>query len=151
MLKPFFLLELLIEKICIGLSIMTIDFWKILAVGSGGFLGAVARYLLSTIVQQSIKPEQFPIGIFVVNIIGCFLIGLLAGFFELKSWMSVELRLFVFVGLLGGFTTFSTFIDNTFILGKEGAFLAALLNVGGQVLVGLLFVWLGYFIIKLYN
>ena len=130
---------------------MNLTLWKILAVGGGGFIGAVARYLLSTTLQHQVKPEQFPIGIFVVNIVGCFLIGLLAGLFELKSWMNVELRLFVFVGLLGGFTTFSTYLNDTYILGKDGEFIAALLNVGGQVIVGLLFVWLGYHLVRLFS
>jgi CrcB protein len=130
---------------------MNLTLWKILAIGGGGFIGAVARYLLSTSIQQSVKPEQFPIGIFLVNILGCFLIGLLAGLFELKALMNVELRLFVFVGLLGGFTTFSTYINDTYLLGKDGEFIAALLNVGGQVIVGLLFVWLGYQLIRLFS
>ena len=130
---------------------MHFTFWNILAIGSGGFIGAIARYLLSTAVQHAVKPEQFPIGIFIVNILGCFLIGLLAALFELKSWMNVELRLFVFVGVLGGFTTFSTFINDSLLLGKEGAFLAALLNMGGQVLIGLLCVWLGYLSTRLFS
>ena len=130
---------------------MNLTLWKILAIGGGGFIGAVARYLLSTTLQHQVKPEQFPIGIFVVNIVGCFLIGLLAGLFELKSWMNVELRLFVFVGLLGGFTTFSTYLNDTYILGKDGEFIAALLNVGGQVIVGLLFVSLGYHLVRLFS
>jgi CrcB protein len=130
---------------------MHFTLWNILAIGSGGFIGAIARYLLSTAVQHAVKPEQFPIGIFIVNILGCFLIGLLAALFELKSWMNVELRLFVFVGVLGGFTTFSTFINDSLLLGKEGAFLAALLNMGGQVLIGLLCVWLGYQSTRLFS
>ena len=130
---------------------MHFTLWNILAIGSRGFIGAIARYLLSTAVQHAVKPEQFPIGIFIVNILGCFLIGLLAALFELKSWMNVELRLFVFVGVLGGFTTFSTFINDSLLLGKEGAFLAALLNMGGQVLIGLLCVWLGYQSTRLFS
>jgi CrcB protein len=128
---------------------MNLTLYKLLAIGSGGFLGAISRYLLSTVVQNQLKPEQFPVGIFVVNIIGCLLIGFLAGLFELKAWMHIELRLFVFVGLLGGFTTFSTFANDTFLLGKQGEMLAALLNAGGQVLIGLLCVWLGYLLIRL--
>ena len=81
---------------------------------------------------------------------GCFLIGLLAALFELKGWMNIELRMFIFVGFLGGFTTFSTFINDTFILGKEGEILSAMMNAGGQVIVGLLFVWCGYALAKLF-
>ncbi len=124
---------------------------SLLSVGAGGFLGATSRYLLSVSIDEYLKPEQFPLGIFAVNIIGCLMIGLLAGFFELKSWMNVELRLFIFVGFLGGFTTFSTFINDTFLLGREGEMMAALLNIGGQVLLGLLFVWIGYSVVKLFS
>ncbi len=124
---------------------------SLLAVGVGGFFGAIIRYLLAVSVDEYIKPDQFPFGIFIVNIIGCLLIGLLAGIFELKGWINVELRLFIFVGFLGGFTTFSTFVNDTFILSREGEMIAALLNVGGQVLLGLLFVWVGYSVIKLFS
>ncbi len=124
---------------------------SLLAVGVGGFFGAIIRYLLAVSVDEYIKPDQFPFGIFIVNIIGCLMIGLLAGIFEFKGWMNVELRLFVFVGFLGGFTTFSTFINDTFLLSREGEMIAALLNVGGQVLLGLLFVWVGYSVIKLFS
>lgn len=128
---------------------MQFNFSNLLAVGAGGFVGATARYVLSSSVENYFKPDQFPFGIALVNLLGCLLIGLLAGVFELKAWMNVELRLFVFVGLLGGFTTFSTFINDTYLLGKEGEFLTALLNAGGQVIAGLLFVWLGYSLVKL--
>tara|TARA_R110000868_G_scaffold1211_2_gene9296 strand:+ start:13634 stop:14026 length:393 start_codon:yes stop_codon:yes gene_type:complete len=130
---------------------MNFSLISLLSVGAGGFLGATSRYLLAVSVDEYIKPEQFPFGIFIVNIVGCLLIGLLAGIFELKGWMNVELRLFIFVGFLGGFTTFSTFINDTFLLGREGEMMAALLNVGGQVLLGLLFVWVGYFVVKLFS
>jgi CrcB protein len=121
----------------------------IFAIGAGGFLGAVSRYLLSMSVESYFKPDQFPVGIALVNIMGCLLIGFLAGLFELKGWMNVELRMFVFAGFLGGFTTFSTFINDTFLLGKEGEIAAALMNAGGQVLVGLFCVWAGYSLVKL--
>lgn len=122
---------------------------NLLAVGAGGFLGATSRYLLTISVDEYFKASQFPVGIATVNILGCFLIGLFAGYFEIKGVMNVELRLFLFAGLLGGFTTFSTFVNDTFLLGKEGEMLLALLNAGGQVLLGLLFVWVGYSLVKL--
>lgn len=130
---------------------MAFNLWYILAVGAGGFIGAVARFLLSISVDEYFESSSFPYGIFLTNIIGCLLIGLLAGIFEGKAWVHSELRLFVFTGLLGGFTTFSTFINDSFLLGKEGAFGLALLNVAGQVLIGLLFVWFGYLLAKLFS
>lgn len=122
-----------------------------MAIGAGGFIGAVSRFLLSISVDEYFENSSFPFGIFLTNILGCLLIGLLAGIFEAKAWINTELRLFVFTGLLGGFTTFSTFINDSFLLGKEGAFSFALLNVAGQVLIGLLFVWLGYLLVKLFS
>ncbi len=130
---------------------MQFSLFSLLAVGMGGFFGAISRYLLSVSIDDYIKADQFPFGIFLVNIFGCLLIGLFAGIFEVKGWMNPELRLFTFAGFLGGFTTFSTFANDTFLLGKEGEVLAALLNVGGQVVLGLLFVWVGYSLVKLFS
>ena len=127
---------------------MQVDLIKILAVGSGGFLGAVSRYLLAGFTQSFFATSQFPYGTVLVNILGCFLIGLLAGFFELREWINPELRLFIFVGILGGFTTFSTFANESFVLWEKGEILLGALNIGAQVILGIFFVWIGYGLLK---
>lgn len=118
-------------------------------VGAGGFLGASSRYILSGVVQSKFTESVFPFGTYVVNIVGCFLIGFLLALFAVKNWGDEQLRLFVFAGVLGGFTTFSTFTNDSYLLFKEGDILMGLANAGGQVLLGLVFVWVGYSLVKL--
>lgn len=130
---------------------MNIDWLKVAAVGSGGFIGAVSRYLLSLFTQSQFPGSSFPYGTVVVNLLGCLLIGLMAGLFELKSWAHPEIRLFIFVGILGGFTTFSTFSHESFLLFENGKLLLSLLNLGIQVIFGLAFVWMGYQLIRLFS
>ncbi len=117
--------------------------------GAGGFFGAASRYLLSSGVQSYFPSSGFPYGTYVVNMLGCLLIGLLLALFDLKEWGNSEIRLFVFTGVLGGFTTFSTFANDSYLLFKDGEMLFGLANAGGQVILGLLFVWIGYSVIKL--
>jgi len=116
----------------------------LLAVGGGGFLGALLRYFVSQWVVLSFKTLQPPVGIALVNITGCLFIGVIASMFEIKGWSNPELRLFLFTGLLGGYTTFSTYIFDSLSLGKQGEIAFALLNAGGQVIIGLFCAWLGY-------
>ncbi|MEX0721151.1 MAG: fluoride efflux transporter CrcB [Balneolaceae bacterium] len=130
---------------------MNIDLFKVLAVGAGGFLGAAGRYILYVFAQSQFQDSSFPYGTVLVNLLGCLLIGLLAGLFEAKSWISPEVRLFIFVGILGGFTTFSTFAHESFLLWKHGELLIGLLNISLQVIFGLLFVWLGYMLIRIFQ
>lgn len=130
---------------------MNIDFLKLVAVGSGGFIGAVFRYLISVFTQSQFPGSSFPYGTVAANLIGCLLIGLLAGLFELRSWGNPEFRLFIFVGIFGGFTTFSTFSHETFLLFENGKFLMSLLNVGVQLIFGLALVWVGYQLVRLIN
>lgn len=115
-------------------------------IGSGGFLGAVARYGLSGWVHRQIPLTEFPYGTLVVNLLGCFLIGLAFGLVETRQLFGPELRAFLFIGILGAFTTFSTFGYETFALIREAAFLRAFANVGMNVLFGLALVWLGYLV-----
>lgn len=117
---------------------------QVLAVGFGGFIGAVSRYFLSGWVNNINEAFKLAVGTAAVNILGCLAIGFLVVLFEVKGWVNEELRLFLFVGILGGFTTFSTFGLETFLLFEKGQPGIALLNIGAQVVLGLLAVWLGY-------
>ena len=114
------------------------------AVGAGGFLGALARYGLSGIVHRFFPQTTFPVGTLTVNLLGCLLIGVLAGLVESRQLLGPEARVFAMIGLLGGFTTFSTFGYETFALLRDGENLRATANVGLSVVLGLAFVWLGY-------
>ena len=109
----------------------------------GGGLGAILRYLLSGVVQNNSKGVLFPLGTLAVNVVGCFAIGFLSGLVETRSAFSPETRLFIFIGLLGGFTTFSTFGNETFNLLLGGENLLALVNLGASITAGLVAVWLG--------
>ena len=111
----------------------------------GGSLGALSRYLLSVGIERWLKPEILPVGTIVVNLVGCFLIGLLAALFEVKNWGNGWLRMFLFVGFLGSFTTFSTYTFDTFLLLKTDQFVAAFLNMGLQVLFGLALAIAGWY------
>jgi fluoride exporter len=116
---------------------------NILLVGAGGFIGSVLRYLLGGYVQQTMKSSSFPYGTLAVNLIGCFMIGLLAQYGETRGVFSNETRAFIFIGILGGFTTFSAFGNETINLVRDSFVMNSMLNVGANVILGLLAVWLG--------
>ncbi|NOH04504.1 MAG: fluoride efflux transporter CrcB [Chloroflexi bacterium] len=116
---------------------------NILLVGIGGFIGSVLRYTVSGYVQQAAKSVGFPYGTLAVNVIGCFVIGFLSQIAETRGMFTSESRLFVFVGILGGFTTFSTFGNETLNLARDSQVMGALANIGANVFIGLLAVWLG--------
>jgi len=115
----------------------------IILVGAGSFVGGVCRYLLSTWVYKFLDNPWFPFGTFVVNALGCLVIGFLAGLAETRSIFTSDVRLFIFIGIIGGFTTFSSFALETLLLARDGESLAAILNIGLQVVLGLLAVWIG--------
>ncbi len=118
---------------------------KLLLVGTGGFIGSVLRYLVSGwIYGLSQSGVALPYGTMFVNVTGCFLIGLVGGLGEMRQLFSPETRLFVLVGLLGGFTTYSTFSYETLSLARDGQWLAIFLNIFLHLLLGLGAVWLGY-------
>jgi len=116
---------------------------NILLVGFGGFIGSVSRYLASGYVQQATKSIDFPYGTLAVNVVGCFIIGFLAQLAEERGVFTSQSRLFVFTGFLGGFTTFSSFGNETLNLARDSQMMNALANVGANVLLGLFAVWLG--------
>jgi len=118
----------------------------ILAIGAGSFIGGVFRYLLSILIQSK-TPTHFPFGTLTVNIIGCFFIGIVIGFFD-KGQISNEWKLFLATGVIGGFTTFSAFSIETFALFREGQAGYALLYVLASVLLVLLATYIAYFLIK---
>lgn len=113
-------------------------------IGSGGFLGALARYGMTGIVQRQLPPTAFPYGTLAVNLLGCLLIGAIAGLAETRQLLGQEFRAFALIGLLGGFTTFSTFGYETFAMLRTDEYVRAASNVGIHVGLGVALVWLGY-------
>ena len=117
---------------------------QLLLVGLGGFTGAIGRYLVSSGMQRLISASQLPYGTLLVNVVGCAVIGALGGWAEARQLqISVGLRLFLFVGVLGGFTTFSAFAFETLSLTRGGALLPALTHVGLHLVLCLVAVGLG--------
>ena len=110
---------------------------NILLVALGGAVGSICRYLLS-----EMNAASFPWGTFAVNIIGSLLIGFFVGLVA-KGVLSPEMKLLVVTGFCGGFTTFSTFANESFGMMKAGDALLMALYVGASVVVGILAVWLG--------
>ena len=120
---------------------------SIMIVGLGGFIGTVARFLVSRYFQVNFT-TVFPWSTFIVNIVGCLLIGLIYGFSEKGEFMSPEIRLFLTVGICGGFTTFSTFSNDAFLLMKDQEWLRFALYTSLSFFIGLLAVFAGRIIIK---
>lgn len=116
---------------------------NLLLVGGGGFLGSVARYYLSGWATQGSHASRFPLGTLVVNVLGCLLIGLLAGLAEHAHLLSAPIRLFLLTGFIGGFTTYSAFAYETYFLGREHLMGAAFANIALQLFLGLGAVLLG--------
>jgi CrcB protein len=116
----------------------------ILLVALGGAIGSVARFKLSGLVLQQATHWRFPLGTFAVNVIGCFVAGWLAGMAVKQDVFTPDARVFLFTGLLGGFTTFSAFGLETLLLFKRGEAGVAIANAVLSVAVGLIVAWLGY-------
>ncbi|MDH5426970.1 MAG: fluoride efflux transporter CrcB [Nitrospirota bacterium] len=122
---------------------------QLLWVGMGGFLGSISRFIMAGAFNRLSPAIGFPVGTLTVNILGCFLIGLLHGLTETRSLLGPDIRIFLFIGVLGGFTTYSTFAFESLALLKDGAILKASTNIFLHVFVGLAGVWLGDFLSRL--
>ena len=112
-------------------------------VGAGGFIGSVLRYMVSGYVQELSQSVDFPYGTVAVNLIGCLVIGILTHLVEEHGVFVPETRALLFIGVLGGFTTFSTFGNETLNLLRDGETFLAMISTGVQVVFGLGAVWLG--------
>ncbi|MBZ0113102.1 MAG: fluoride efflux transporter CrcB [Thermoanaerobaculia bacterium] len=118
-----------------------------IAVAGGGALGAWLRFLVTGWVHRLPWPEafadRFPVGTFVVNLTGCLIVGLLAGLFYDRLASTSTLRAFLMMGVLGGYTTFSSFALESVRLLQAGDWSLATLNVVGSPALGLLGAWVG--------
>ena len=117
---------------------------EVFFVGAGGFVGASLRFIMSGLVQRLDPMGTFPYGTMSVNVLGCLVIGVLGGLADSRHVLGPNARLFVLLGVLGGFTTFSTFAFESLALLRDGESLRAGANVFGSVLACLVSVWLGY-------
>lgn len=115
---------------------MTETVQRLLAVGAGGFVGALARYGLGGLVHRAYT-GAFPLGTFAVNTLGCLAIGVVMTLVEERQLFGSHARIFLTIGLLGAFTTFSTFGHETLRLLRDGSWGAAALNVAANVMLGL--------------
>lgn len=119
----------------------------ILCIGLGSFSGGILRYLLLRLIQNN-SNSTFPFGTLLVNIIGCFAIGLIYGLLEQGKLMNTDLKLFLTVGLCGGFTTFSTFMADNLDLCKSGDVVFVTLYLAASLLGGFLMLYFGQLSIK---
>jgi len=120
----------------------------IFLVGSGGFLGSIARFITSRYIQNTI-PSAFPFGTLVVNVSGCLLIGLIYGFSERSSLLTPDWKMFLATGFCGGFTTFSTFANENMALLRDGAFFLFSIYTIFSVILGIAAAFLGVYLTRL--
>ncbi len=122
---------------------------QLLWIGIGGFLGSISRFVVSGFFDRLSPTLIFPLGTLAVNILGCFLIGLLHGIADSKNMLGTDTRIFLFIGVLGGFTTYSTFGFESFTLLKDGEFFKTTVNILLHVVLGVSAVWIGDFLGRL--
>lgn len=118
-------------------------------VGFGGFIGTIGRFLISRYFQENFT-SVFPWGTFIVNIVGCFLIGVIYGISEKGDFFSPDVRLFLTVGICGGFTTFSSLSNDAFLLLHQQEWIRFTFYTSFSFFLGLLAVYAGRLILKLF-
>ena len=116
---------------------------NLLLIGLGGFIGAILRYGISGFIQGWSRGNSFPVGTLAVNILGCFVIGLLSQLAESHGLFSSETRSLLFIGFLGAFTTFSTFGNDTVNLLQSTKPWLSITNVSAHIVLGLIAIWVG--------
>lgn len=115
---------------------------KVFLAGAGGFIGSALRYSVSGVVQNFSRSIDFPYGTLAVNFLGCLAIGFLSQLAETRGYFTAETRTLVFIGVLGGFTTFSAFSNETMNLWREGETLLSTVNVAAHLVLCFGAVWI---------
>lgn len=120
-----------------------------LIAGAGGFVGTCCRFLLNKAVT-SISPTELPLATFTINVIGCFLFGLISAILQKNQNLTLSPmeNALLLTGFCGGFTTFSTFINEIMVSNDKGAFIQSAFYIVASIFVGLLALWLGRSLVK---
>jgi CrcB protein len=121
---------------------------QVLLVGIGGFIGSALRFSVYAGVQRWLPQFGLPLGTLTVNILGCLAIGYVAGFLGIRQSIDTATALFLMVGVLGGFTTFSAYALEALMLSQNGMLFKAALLVCLQVVFGLAAAWLGFQLVR---
>ena len=122
--------------------------WQtLLAIGSGGFIGAVSRAYLNGLVSSKL-PHELPFGTLSVNLIGSFIMGILVSYFMYSTLISIHTKSFLTTGILGALTTYSTFAIESFLMLQAGSFTLAILNIILNVFGTIFMAGSGFYIVK---
>ena len=133
--------DVLVKYRCGSLNVSTMIKMMLLA-GVGGFAGTCGRFLIGRL-GAAVFHGSFPLGTFLVNVTGCFVIGLLYGLLDRTNVLSPGENMLLVTGFCGGFTTFSTFANDMWVLGGKGEWMTCLLYLLASVIVGVVMVWAG--------
>ena len=119
-----------------------------IVVGSGGTIGAIGRFLMTSWINTLSKGHPYPFSTLVVNFLGCFAFGIMSGLVEHSKFITPNIKLFVMVGVIAAFTTFSTFSHDIFIMVRNNQLMLAFFNLFIKVGIGVFAVWLGIVLIR---